>query len=417
MNLRPVRSADDARDGQEPETRPSGALLRLLPLLAPVTLLGTAVLAAAGWRFAAGHPSPAVLGGVAALLAAATLAEAFPVPLESLPAGNVSLAAVFVVGTGVLYGWAPAALIAFLTRVALELAQRRPVMRLVYNAATYALGGAAAGLAIQPVPGNSVLSLVAAVLAGAAAFYSVNMLLVAAVIARWAGEPFLRLLRTTSYWTVIPFGIMASVSLMLQVLWQRSPALAAALVGPLLAIVLYQRSVHHALAAMRLALTDPLTGLGNHRHFHERLQADLDRAERERIPLTLCLLDLDDFKHINDTYGHPVGDQVLADVAACLRQGGESFRLGGDEFALVLPGRDDREGLVIAEAVVARLAALRFEGEQRVSVSAGVATFPTHGAERNELFRIADRALYRAKGAGKNRVCVHEAEPALRAVN
>jgi diguanylate cyclase (GGDEF)-like protein len=202
---------------------------------------------------------------------------------------------------------------------------------------------------------------------------------------------------------------MASVSLMLQVLWQRSPVLAAALIGPLVAIVLYQRSVHRALAAMRLALTDALTGLGNQRHFHERLQRDLDRAQADRSPVTLCLIDVDDFKRVNDQYGHPVGDRVLGHVAAQLRQGGEAFRLGGDEFALILSGYDERDGLAIAETVVERLACLECAPGDAVSVSAGVATYPQHGVERSELLRVADAALYEAKNAGKNRVCAYGA--------
>jgi len=112
------------------------------------------------------------------------------------------------------------------------------------------------------------------------------------------------------------------------VLWERSPVLSVALVGPLLAIALYQRSTHSALRAMRLALTDPLTGLGNHRHFHERLQRELLNAEEQARPLTLCLVDIDDFKRINDRFGHPSGDRVLSQIATRLRQGGEAFRLG-----------------------------------------------------------------------------------------
>jgi diguanylate cyclase (GGDEF)-like protein/putative nucleotidyltransferase with HDIG domain len=200
---------------------------------------------------------------------------------------------------------------------------------------------------------------------------------------------------------------MASVSLMLAVLWDRSPLLATALVGPLVAIALYQRSVYSALKAMRLALTDPLTGLGNHRHFHERLQRDLDRAQLEGFPLTLCLLDIDNFKQINDRFGHPVGDRVLAQVAARLRQGGEAFRLGGDEFALLLPSRDEHEGLSIARSVIDRVAETECEHGGGVSMSAGIATYPQHGVERSELVRVADSALYLAKDQGKNTVRVY----------
>ena len=139
----------------------------------------------------------------------------------------------------------------------------------------------------------------------------------------------------------MPFALMASAALMLVILWQRSPFLSAALVGPLLAIALYQRSTFRELRAMRLALTDPLTGLGNHRHFHDRLERELADSQAQGYPLSLCLVDIDDFKRINDRFGHPGGDKVLAQLATNLRQGGEAFRLGGDEFAILLPGRDE----------------------------------------------------------------------------
>jgi diguanylate cyclase (GGDEF)-like protein len=376
-----------------------------LPLVLPVALLGAAILAAAVTHVPDQVSSFSEVAGLLVLLASATLAEAFPVPMESLPAGNVSLAAVFVVGTGMLYGWAPAALTAMFTRVTIDAIQRRPAIRLAFNGSVYLLAGAAAGRAAAVVPNvASVGWLLLAVLLGAAAFYVVNVLFVAAAIARMASESYFGVVTRTTYWTAVPFAIMASVSLMLQVLWQRSPILAAALIGPLVAIVLYQRSVHRALAAMRLALTDPLTGLGNHRHFHERLQRDLDRAQSDGVPVTLCLLDLDDFKRVNDVYGHPAGDRVLTQVAGHLRHGGEAFRLGGDEFALILPGRDGNDGLTIADAVMNRLVTIEAAPGDTVSASAGLATYPTDGVARSELVRVADEALYAAKKAGKNRV-------------
>jgi diguanylate cyclase (GGDEF)-like protein len=182
---------------------------------------------------------------------------------------------------------------------------------------------------------------------------------------------------------------------------------AAALFGPLGAIVLYQRSVYRTLRATRLALTDELTGLGNQRHFHERLEADLDSAVGEQSSVTLCLLDIDDFKRVNDTFGHPAGDQVLRDVAAHLRQGGESFRLGGDEFAILLPGHSEREGLAVARAAAERVRDVVCPDGSRVSLSAGVAAFPADGLQRADLQRIADAALYRAKHEGKDIVRTH----------
>ena len=307
-----------------------------------------------------------------------------------------------------IYGWAPAVVMGFLTRALIEMFQRRPAIRLSYNSAVYSLGGGAAGLAASMgARETGVASLLLQVLLAAAAFYAVNIPLIAAIIARWTREPFMPLLRKSIYWTAVPFSIMASVSLMLAVLWERSPLLAIALVGPLVAIALYQRSVYSALKAMRLALTDPLTGLGNHRHFHERLQRDLDEAQERGVALTLCLLDIDNFKQINDRFGHPVGDRVLAQVAARLRQGGEAFRLGGDEFALLLPRRDEHEGFSIAKAIIERVADAECEHGGHVSISAGIATYPQHGVERSELVRVADSALYLAKEHGKNRVRVY----------
>jgi diguanylate cyclase (GGDEF)-like protein/putative nucleotidyltransferase with HDIG domain len=155
---------------------------------------------------------------------------------------------------------------------------------------------------------------------------------------------------------------------------------------------------------MRLALTDPLTGLGNHRHFHERLERELQHANVRNLPLTLCFIDVDDFKRINDRFGHPAGDRVLSQLAARLRQTGEAFRLGGDEFALLLPGYGESAALTAASSVVERISALDLEQVGAVTVSAGVAISPQHAAERDELIRLADSALYWAKEYGKNRV-------------
>jgi diguanylate cyclase (GGDEF)-like protein/putative nucleotidyltransferase with HDIG domain len=240
--------------------------------------------------------------------------------------------------------------------------------------------------------------------AAASAQYAVNLLLITAVVAVSSRRSLFGLLRSNVRWTIVPFSLMASAALMLVVLWQRSPFLSVALVGPLLAIQLYQRAIVRALRAMRLALTDPLTGLGNHRHFHERLERELRNAHERRLPLTLCLVDIDDFKRINDRCGHPAGDRVLSRLASRLRQTGEAFRLGGDEFALLLPGYDEHAALTAAASVVERIGALELDQIGPVTVSAGVATSPQHATERDELIRLADSALYWAKEYGKNRV-------------
>ena len=373
----------------------------------PVLAAGTTVLAAATYAMIASAPTPAVLAGLGALLLAATFAEIFPVPLE--PAGEVTLSAVFIAGAALVYGWDGAVIVAVLSVVAADAWSGRQPIQLAYNGAAYGVSGAAAGGAVVLVShGSEVTTLILGTIAAALAFYTLNMLLTTAVIARFTGQPFPMLLRTNAATNAVPFAIMASMSLMLAVLWNESPLLMGALVGPLVAVALYQRSMHRAMEAMRLALTDAQTGLGNKRHFEELLQRYLDRADETGRPLTLCLVDLDDFKTVNDTFGHPTGDKVLSQVAARLRRGGESFRLGGDEFALLLPDRTAEEGRAIAETVARRIAGARFEHGGPVTVSAGVASYPSDGVTRTELVRVADEALYTAKGRGKDRVCVYE---------
>jgi diguanylate cyclase (GGDEF)-like protein len=116
------------------------------------------------------------------------------------------------------------------------------------------------------------------------------------------------------------------------------------------------------------------------------------------------VLDLDEFKAINDQHGHPSGDRALAAVGECLRRDGNGFRLGGDEFALLFPGLAEDEALAIVSRVVLRVTTTQVDPGLAVTVSAGVATYPSDGLQRSQLLRAADRALYTAKGAGKNAV-------------
>ena len=384
---------------------------RLTALILPVCLAGLGVLIAAGYVFATTAHSGRALISLAALTAAATLAERFPVPINAETGGGVlSLTFVFAVAAIVLFGWAAGALLLLTATAIVWLAQHRPLQRIAFNVAVLALVALAAGGLIAPIHGQSVGAVIARVVLAATADNVVNIVLISAAIALSSGQPYLQLMRTHVRATIVPFAFMASAALMLVVLWQRAPVLSVALVGPLLAIALYQRSTHRALRAMRLALTDPLTGLGNHRHFHERLQRELLSAEEQAMPLTLCFVDIDDFKKVNDRYGHPSGDRVLSQVGARLRQGGEAFRLGGDEFALLLVDHDEAMALAAADSIVERIATVDFDHIGTVTVSAGLATFPMQGHGRDELIRLADSALYWAKEHGKNRVRLYRPE-------
>ena len=384
---------------------------RLTGLIVPVCLAGLGILIAAGYHFATTTHSGRTLISLAALTAAATLAERFPVPINAEGSGGVvSLTFVFAVAAIVLYGWAAGALLLLIATGVIHAAQHRPYERIAFNVAVMAIVALTAGLLVVPIGSASVGELVASVLIAATANSVVNILFISGAIALSTGQSYGRLVPANLRATITPFAFMASAALMLVVLWERSPVLAGALIGPLLAISFYQRSTHRALSAMRLALTDPLTGLGNHRHFHERLQRELLNAEEQRTPLTLCFVDIDDFKNINDRYGHPSGDRVLSQVAGRLRQGGEAFRLGGDEFALLLADHDEGMALAAANSIVQRIADVGFDHIGTVTVSAGLATFPVQGHGRDELIRLADSALYWAKEHGKNRVRLYRPE-------
>jgi diguanylate cyclase (GGDEF)-like protein/putative nucleotidyltransferase with HDIG domain len=162
--------------------------------------------------------------------------------------------------------------------------------------------------------------------------------------------------------------------------------------------------------ATREAETDGLTLLGNHRSFHTDLREALAGAAEAETPLALALVDIDDFKSINDRYGHPVGDQVLQTLADLLRDEygtTGTYRIGGEEFALLLPGLDENGAYDALERLHERLWQTSFAHGEPVTVSAGIAAFPVSATDREELLRVADSALYWAKDHGKNRSCVY----------
>lgn len=161
-----------------------------------------------------------------------------------------------------------------------------------------------------------------------------------------------------------------------------------------------------------LAASDGLTGLYNHRQFKLALTQELARSQRYGHPLSLIMFDVDNFKHFNDTYGHPCGDQILTQIAAILRDdfrgGDQAFRYGGEEFTVLLPEATLPQARLAAERTRERIAETCIDwpdvSEQlRVTVSAGVATSPRSGNTAAELLSTVDELLYAAKHAGKNR--------------
>lgn len=162
-----------------------------------------------------------------------------------------------------------------------------------------------------------------------------------------------------------------------------------------------------------LAVTDELTGLPNSRAFREAIEREAARAERFGHELSLVILDLDDFKQVNDTYGHLQGDEVLRTVGRVLesepRAIDEPARYGGEEFVVALPETSTEGAIEIAERIRSRLEGesiplLEGDGEIQVTASFGVATMPVSADNLRDLFSVADEALYEAKRSGKNRV-------------
>ena len=163
----------------------------------------------------------------------------------------------------------------------------------------------------------------------------------------------------------------------------------------------------------QLAITDGLTGLYNHRYFHERLQSEVERSHRSGHPLSLLMIDVDHFKLYNDRNGHPAGDAVLRGVAAILAEGRRLndvvARYGGEEFTILLVDTPGTAAATLAEALRRRVEEKAFDqaADQpggRLTISLGVATCPEHAKTAAELVQAADTALYRAKNAGRNRV-------------
>ena len=167
--------------------------------------------------------------------------------------------------------------------------------------------------------------------------------------------------------------------------------------------------VAHALTVERLraeADRDFLTDLANRRRFRKALAQEVERWRRYRIPCALLLLDIDHMKRVNDTYGHPAGDNVIRAVADVLaefsRDNDTAARLGGEEFALLLAGGGPDKAAAAAERVRAVVAGRHVEGVGGVTVSVGAAACPANAQTERELFTAADDALYRAKHGGRN---------------
>jgi diguanylate cyclase (GGDEF)-like protein len=157
----------------------------------------------------------------------------------------------------------------------------------------------------------------------------------------------------------------------------------------------------------RAARTDSLTGLANRRELEGRFAGELERSTRGGRSLAIVVLDLDWFKEFNDRFGHAAGDHALVQLSEALRRATRTSdivaRLGGEEFAVLAPETDEHEGFQLAERLRAEVRATFARQQEKMTVSCGVAGFPVHGITTGELLHSADRALYEAKEAGRDR--------------
>jgi diguanylate cyclase (GGDEF)-like protein len=163
-----------------------------------------------------------------------------------------------------------------------------------------------------------------------------------------------------------------------------------------------------------LSITDGLTALYNRRYFMERLAEEFDRTKRYKRPLSLIFIDIDHFKKFNDTNGHPEGDLLLRSFAEIMKKFARKYdvvaRYGGEEFIIILPETDKEMAKITAERLRSEVEKTDFKGGQtqplgRVTISSGVASFQEDTASFEELIKMADDAMYRAKEDGRNRVC------------
>lgn len=165
----------------------------------------------------------------------------------------------------------------------------------------------------------------------------------------------------------------------------------------------------------QLAITDGLTGLLNHREFHRRLDENIEGSKRHQYPVSLLLIDIDHFKHFNDTYGHQTGDFVLKTVGHVIKTQIRTVdicaRYGGEEFAIIVRGADISSAVILSERIRSTIYAYPFQHNgmrSQLSVSIGVACFPQDANNAEDLIKRADEALYAAKRTGRNKVCCYK---------
>jgi diguanylate cyclase (GGDEF)-like protein len=391
-------------------TRNAGYAPRLRLLIAGTLVLVFPIVAGAVLEIALDPPGVAKCAAVLLFLALALIAEMKPVPLEEDDLSTISVAFVFILSSLILFGWEYGVLIAVVSALVAQLVERRPIARTAFNTAVYALSACAAALpALALTDGYATDRTAATVFAlvGGAAFVLINVCFISLAISFHAAVPVGPLLKRDFRLAGPAFAIQAFLAALATALWTTDPWLLFLMAGPLFTVTLYQRSSLASRRATRDAHTDSLTRIGNNRAYELSLATALATAAEEDTKVSLCLVDVDDFKRINDAYGHPLGDQVLVEVARLLHGSPDclgTYRFGGDEFAIVLTCGQAKTWAYM-EALFRRVSSAQFSHGVPTTVSVGVATYPDQATDLESLERGADSALYWSKHNGKNRFC------------
>jgi signal transduction histidine kinase len=378
---------------------------RALPVVVPVAIVGTVGLVIAIANLIADPPSLRVFAGVAGLLTAATVAEAFPLPIEGVNVGRTSLAIVSIVATAVIYGWPEAAVVGFLTMAFVELARKRPLERIVFNTGLYVCAAILAGIAAAPLRGDDLVSIVGAACVGSAAFYLVDMVFLSAVVARTRRTGFLRALGRYLYSTTLPFLVMASLIVTLIVLWNRSPFISLVVLGPLITVALHERWLHRALEQLREfdRLKDEFIAVISH-----ELRTPLTSVYG--AALTLQKRDLD--KDVQEALLQIVSDEA-GRLARLLDDALSASRLHAERETFEIEAIDGAE---IARAVVEASRSRLPDGFELEFVSRNglrpVAADPDK--LRQVLVNLTENAIKYSPNGGRIEVRVDRAGPAMR---
>jgi diguanylate cyclase (GGDEF)-like protein len=386
---------------------------RLLAYALTVIAVGASLVAGAAVSGVLEWPSTTRAAGIAVFFALALIAELRPVPIDVAGDRLVSLAFVFVVGSGPLFGWEWSVLIGAAAIAAAQIPSRVGALKLSFNSAGYGIAAAVASLPTDFIDqhglGMGYGQLTALTVVSGGIFVFINVVLVCVAMALATGERARDVLSDHLRHSGVVFSIMAFIAAQVVIFWELSPPLLLLVGAPLFALNQYQRSAVRSRVALRAAATDSLTGLKNHRAYQDEIVNTLTEARKEDASVSLCLIDVDRFKQVNDRHGHPAGDAVLVVLGRLVEELAPSrgYRLGGDELAVVVPGGPSA-ATRLAGILRDRFAEVHVEAvPEAVTISSGIASFPMHAQDAAMLKKRADLALYWSKRNGKNRSSIY----------